>query len=108
MKFALALAMGALTIAAAPVSLDMARDRQDRATLQAMIAQLGGGAQQASADFRKAIELDPKNPEAYLWLGVSLRKENKDAEARQALTKALELNPNRVWVKQQLDKTPAK
>ena len=71
-------------------------------------AQLGGGAAQASADFRKAIELDPKNAEAYLWLGVSLRKENKDAEARQALTKALELNPNRVWVKQQLDKTPSK
>jgi len=71
-------------------------------------AQLGGGAPQATADFRKAIELDPKNPEAYLWLGVSLRKENKDAEARQAFTKALELNPNRVWIKQQLDKTPAK
>ncbi len=71
-------------------------------------AQLGGGAAQASADFRKAIELDGKNSEAYLWLGVSLRKENKDAEARQALTKALKLNPNRVWVKQQLDKTPAK
>ena len=69
-------------------------------------AQLGGGRQLAIADFRKAIELDPKNAEAYLWLGVSLRKENKDAEARQALTKSLELNPNRVWVKQQLEKTP--
>jgi Flp pilus assembly protein TadD len=70
--------------------------------------QLGGGAPNATSDFRKAIELDPKNAEAWLWLGVSLRKENKDAEARQALSKALELNPNRVWVKQQLDKTPAK
>lgn len=70
--------------------------------------QLGGGAPNAIAAFRKAIELDPKNSEAYLWLGVSLRKENKDAEARQALAKALELNPNRVWVKQQLEKTPAK
>ena len=226
MKLALALAIGALTIAAAPVSLEMARDRQDRTMLQSMIgqlsaaaakapndhtaqyslavgcsylaevmieqherkparqiaeqgikagekavalnpasadyyrvlgtlygqaitdimsglsygpkakdalakamerapkssavwvahgvgnyylpAQLGGGAAQASADFREAIKLDPKNAEAYLWLGVSLRKENKDAEARQALTKALELNPNRVWVKQQLDKTPSK
>jgi Flp pilus assembly protein TadD len=71
-------------------------------------AQLGGGTQNAIASFRKAIELDPKNDEAYVWLGVSLRKENKDAEARQALTKALQLNPNRVWVKQQLEKTPAK
>jgi Flp pilus assembly protein TadD len=71
-------------------------------------AQLGGGTQPAIADFRKAIELDSKNAEAYLWLGVALRKENKDAEAREALTKALALDPNRVWVKQQLEKTPSK
>ena len=57
---------------------------------------------------QKAIELDPRNSEAHLWLGVSLRKENKEAEARQAFAKALELNPNRVWAKQQLDKTPGK
>jgi tetratricopeptide (TPR) repeat protein len=71
-------------------------------------AQLGGGTQLAIADFRKAIELDPKNAEAYLWLGLGLRKENNDAAARQALTRSLELNPGRVWVKQQLDKTPSK
>lgn len=71
-------------------------------------SQLGGGIALAITDFRKAIELDPKNADAYLWLGVALRKDNKDAEARKALAKALELNPNRVWVKQQLEKTPAK
>jgi len=70
--------------------------------------QLGGGAAAAMADFRKAIELDSKNADAYLWLGLCLRKENKDAEARQAFTRSLELNPNRIWVKQQLDKTPTK
>jgi cytochrome c-type biogenesis protein CcmH/NrfG len=69
---------------------------------------LGGGAPNAIASLRKAIELDTKNAEAYMWLGVSLRKDGKDAEARQAFTKALALNPNRVWVKQQLEKTPAK
>jgi tetratricopeptide (TPR) repeat protein len=71
-------------------------------------AQLGGGAKLSIPDFQKAIELDPRNAEAYLWLGLSLRKENRDAEARQAFTKSLELNPNRVWAKQQLEKTPAK
>ncbi|HUK16098.1 MAG TPA: tetratricopeptide repeat protein [Bryobacteraceae bacterium] len=71
-------------------------------------AQLGGGAEAAIADFRKAIELDGKNAEAYLWLGLALRKENKDGEARQAFAKALALEPDRVWAKQQLDKTPAK
>ena len=71
-------------------------------------AQLGGGAKLCIPDFQKAIELDSGNAEAYLWLGLSLRKENRDAEARQAFAKSLELNPNRVWAKQQLEKTPAK
>jgi tetratricopeptide (TPR) repeat protein len=69
---------------------------------------LGGGTKPAGQDFRKAIELDPNNAEAYLWLGLTLRKDNKDAEARQAFTKSLQLNPKRVWTKQQLDKTPVK
>jgi tetratricopeptide (TPR) repeat protein len=67
----------------------------------------GGGTELALADFRKALEFDGKNAEAYLWIGLSLRKENKHAEARRAFQKSLELNPNRVWVKQQLEKTPA-
>jgi tetratricopeptide (TPR) repeat protein len=71
-------------------------------------AQLGGGAKLAIPDFQKAIDLDRANAEAWLWLGLSLRKENRDGEARQAFAKSLELNPNRLWAKQQLEKTPAK
>jgi tetratricopeptide (TPR) repeat protein len=70
--------------------------------------QMGGGTAAAMVDFRKAVELDPKNSEAYVWLGLCLRKDNKYAEARQAFTRALELDPERVWVKQQLEKTPVK
>lgn len=69
-------------------------------------AALGGGYELAIKDFRKAIELNPKNADAYLWLGVALRKMNQNEEARKAIAKSLDLNPNRVWAKQQLDKTP--
>jgi len=67
----------------------------------------GGGMDAAVKDFRKAIELNPKNADAWLWLGIALRRVNQGEEARQAIVKSVELNPNRVWAKQQLDKTPA-
>lgn len=68
-------------------------------------AALGGGMEPAAADFHRAIALDPKNADAWLWLGLALRKQNKDAEARQAFQKSLDLNPRRLWAKQQLEKT---
>lgn len=67
----------------------------------------GGGMDLAIKDFRKAIELDPKNADAWLWLGIALRRVNQPDEARKAIQKSLELNPNRMWAKQQLEKTPA-
>jgi tetratricopeptide (TPR) repeat protein len=68
----------------------------------------GGGPEPAMQDLRHAIELNPRSAEAYLWLGLALRKTHHNAEAREAFTKSLELNPERVWTKQQLEKTPAK
>jgi tetratricopeptide (TPR) repeat protein len=68
---------------------------------------LGGGMEVAIKDFRKAIELNAKNADAWLWLGIALRHENQPDEARKAIAKSVELNPNRVWAKQQLEKTPA-
>jgi tetratricopeptide (TPR) repeat protein len=67
----------------------------------------GGGPELAVKDFEKALQLNPNMAEARMWQGIALRKLNRNAEARQALAKALELNPNRVWAKQQLEKTPA-
>jgi tetratricopeptide (TPR) repeat protein len=68
---------------------------------------MGGGPPVAIPDFRKAVELEPGSAEAYLWLGLALRKQQHNAEARQAFSKALQLDSARIWIKQQLDKTPA-
>lgn len=70
-------------------------------------AAFGGGVELALRDFEKAIELDPKSADAHLWLGIALRKAQRNADARRAFEKSLELNPNRTWARQQLDKTPA-
>ena len=69
-------------------------------------ASFGGGPENAMKDYRQAISLDPKNAEAYLWLGIALSKGHQTEQAREALTKSLQLDPDRVWTKQQLDKLP--
>ena len=69
--------------------------------------QLGGGPELAITDFQKAISLDPKLADSYLWLGLSLRKLHRNGEARQALQHAIDLDPQRIWLKEQLEKTPA-
>jgi tetratricopeptide (TPR) repeat protein len=66
----------------------------------------GGGVDLAIRDFRKAIELNPKNADAWLWLGVALRRNNQPAEAQKAFTQSLQIDPNRVWARQQIEKTP--
>jgi len=69
-------------------------------------AQFGGGVDLALKDFDKAIALNPKLSEAYLWKGIALRKAGRNAEARAALEKAIQLSPERNWAKEQLQKTP--
>lgn len=71
-------------------------------------SQFGGGAELAIKDFDEAIRLNPKSAEAHLWRGIALRKLNRNAEAHQELAKSVQLNPQRIWAKQQLEKTPAK
>ncbi len=71
-------------------------------------ASFGGGVELAIKDFEKAASLNPKFSEAYLWLGVAQRKAGRNADARKSFQRSMDLNPNRVWAKQQLDKTPEK
>lgn len=69
-------------------------------------ANFGGGPDNALKDFRQAIALDPKSAEAYLWMGIALKKEHQNAQAREALAKSLQFDPDRIWTKDQLQKTP--
>lgn len=68
----------------------------------------GGGPELALKDIDKALSIDAKDADAWLWKGIVLRKMTRNAEARQAIQKSLALNPARVWTKQQLEKTPEK
>lgn len=70
-------------------------------------ASFGGGVEPALKDLDKAIALDPKLSEAYLWKGIALRKANRNAEAHQSIAKAVQLSPDWIWAKEQLEKTPA-
>jgi tetratricopeptide (TPR) repeat protein len=67
----------------------------------------GGGPDNAIKDYKQALALDPKSADAYLWMGIALKKQHQNAQAREALTKSLQLDPDRVWTKDQLQKTPA-
>jgi tetratricopeptide (TPR) repeat protein len=67
----------------------------------------GGGPENAIRDFKQAIALDPKSAEAYLWTGIALKKLHQNPQAREALTKSLQFDPDRAWTKDQLAKTPA-
>jgi tetratricopeptide (TPR) repeat protein len=67
----------------------------------------GGGPELAVKDLNQAISLDPKSADAYMWLGIAQRKMHKNLEARQSFAKSVELNPRRIWTKEQLEKTPA-
>ena len=66
----------------------------------------GGGPDNAIKDFNKAIALDPKNADAYLWMGIALKKQHQNAQARDAFAKSLQFDPDRAWTKDQLAKTP--
>ena len=67
----------------------------------------GGGPDNAIKDYKQALTLDPKSAEAYLWMGVAFAKQHQTAQAREAFAKSLQLDPDRVWAKHQLEKLPA-
>ncbi len=53
----------------------------------------GGWYGPAAGRFREAVTIDPRSPQAYLWLGRALMRSDRQAEARRALEKVIELEP---------------
>jgi len=68
---------------------------------------MGGGPDLALKDFDQAISLNANLADAHLWRGLALRKMNRNAEARNAFQRTLQLAPNNAWAKEQLAKTPS-
>jgi tetratricopeptide (TPR) repeat protein len=56
-------------------------------------AAFGGSPDAALAEFRAAQKLDPSCDEAWTWAGIALRRRGAIAEAREAFTRALQVNP---------------
>lgn len=63
----------------------------ERAGWDALVA---GQAHAAAESFREAIANDPKNPRLYLGAGTAAFLERKDDDAKQALQRALTLDPS--------------
>lgn len=66
----------------------------------------GGGIDKAIQDFRHASSLKPNLADAWLWLGISLRKKGDAGSAKKALQRAKDLAPERIWIRKQFEKTP--
>jgi Flp pilus assembly protein TadD len=46
----------------------------------------------AAGRFREAVTIDPRSPQAHLWLGRALIRSDRQVEARRALEKVIELS----------------
>ena len=66
----------------------------------------GGGIDLADQRLPQGHRSQSENADAWLWLGVALRRSNQPVEAQKAFAQSLAINPNRVWARQQLEKTP--
>jgi tetratricopeptide (TPR) repeat protein len=56
-----------------------------------------GQVDDAIASYRRAIELDPKSPRAYCFLGTTLAEKGQALEAIACFRKAIDLDPTEFW-----------
>jgi Tfp pilus assembly protein PilF len=94
--------IGALLLvaaAAAPLAADARDDAKARVEFGIKVAQLGLW-REALAHWERAVKLDPSYAEAYNNLAIGYEHQGEFEKARSAYEKALELNPNNTYIKQ--------
>ena len=94
--------IGALLLAgavAAPVAADERAEARDQVKFGIKVAQLGLW-REALAHWERAVKLDPTYAPAYNNLAIGYEQQGDFEKARNAYQKALELNPNNQYIKQ--------
>jgi tetratricopeptide (TPR) repeat protein len=75
---------------------DLAPGDPDNLGRSALLAMCQGRSEEAGELRQQELLLDPLRPDEYLWLAQSLRDLGRYDEARRALAKAVDLNPNQI------------
>jgi Flp pilus assembly protein TadD len=94
--------IGALLLAgvvAAPSAADERDEAKDQVKFGIKVAQLGLW-REALAHWERAVKLDPTYAPAYNNLAIGYEQQGDFEKARNAYQKALELNPNNQYIKQ--------
>ncbi|HZV59693.1 MAG TPA: tetratricopeptide repeat protein [Candidatus Eremiobacteraceae bacterium] len=60
----------------------------------------GGDTAKAIESFQKSLGLNPLQDETWAWLAKAYLKQSEKAKAREAIAKALQLNPQNGFAKQ--------
>ena len=88
-----------LGVVSTPVSADERDDAKAQVKFGIRVAQLGLW-REALAHWERAVKLDPTYAPAYNNLAIGYEQQGDFEKARTAYQKALELNPNNQYVKQ--------
>ena len=59
----------------------------------------GGDVPKAIESFQKSLALDPSQDEPWVWLAKAFQKQGDKANAREAIQRALQLNPENLFAK---------
>jgi Flp pilus assembly protein TadD len=86
-------------VVSAPLAADAREDAKDQVQFGIRVAQLGLW-REAVAHWERAAKIDPTYAPAYNNLAIGYEQQGDFEKARAAYEKAIELNPNNTYIKQ--------